>query len=386
MNGSGGADPFEDNDDDVARIAREFERKYGNAYAGKPSVSRPVDWSTDKATGYDENDDFIDNTEAYDERVPDEMEPKFGGFYINSGSLEFKQLANFERPDDAIRMPKPRKRALSTSSESSRSADESTSTAIKNPSKIVPEKKMRHDGDTKMKSKKHDKVKGNAGSDSGKDSTGSSKKILKTTTVKDMLRAKRDAARPTKSDDSEATLGSTDESNNFDSGDDAVPSEDTTKPTIAPNGADPTHRLPDNLPDPLLKAIVALIESGKILGKNSMFTDANMERLFEIDRMTRGMGGRVRHEVVLYLEDNLPCTKQTILMRTKKICIRKEEIKTEAVQKQLKEAVDFAMPTIAATYDVDCKRVLAAVDKGDQQPGKLPRKRFAWSEATRFVC
>lgn len=32
-----------------------------------------------------------------------------GGFYINSGALEFKQLSNFERPEDALRMPKARK-------------------------------------------------------------------------------------------------------------------------------------------------------------------------------------------------------------------------------------------------------------------------------------
>lgn len=37
------------------------------------------------------------------------MEPDHGGFYINSGPLQFKRLANFERPEDAHRMPKPRK-------------------------------------------------------------------------------------------------------------------------------------------------------------------------------------------------------------------------------------------------------------------------------------
>lgn len=41
--------------------------------------------------------------------MPDELEPDHGGFYINSGPLQFKKLANFERPEDAQRMPKPRK-------------------------------------------------------------------------------------------------------------------------------------------------------------------------------------------------------------------------------------------------------------------------------------
>lgn len=62
MNGFS-SDPFEEADDDVSRIAKEFERKYGNAYAGKNSVHHSGDYC-DKGAGYDENDDFIDNTEA----------------------------------------------------------------------------------------------------------------------------------------------------------------------------------------------------------------------------------------------------------------------------------------------------------------------------------
>lgn len=51
-------DPFEDNDDDVTRIAKEFERKYGNM-AGRKAIDY-----CDKGAGYDETDEFIDNTEA----------------------------------------------------------------------------------------------------------------------------------------------------------------------------------------------------------------------------------------------------------------------------------------------------------------------------------
>lgn len=63
---NGFADPFENNeeDDDVARIAKEFERKYGNAYAGSGSIARGTNNIYDKGSGYDENDEFIDNTEA----------------------------------------------------------------------------------------------------------------------------------------------------------------------------------------------------------------------------------------------------------------------------------------------------------------------------------
>lgn len=41
--------------------------------------------------------------------MPDEMDTDRGGFYINCGALAFKKKSNFERPEDALRMPKPKK-------------------------------------------------------------------------------------------------------------------------------------------------------------------------------------------------------------------------------------------------------------------------------------
>uniref|UniRef100_A0A182Q1U9 Ubinuclein middle domain-containing protein n=1 Tax=Anopheles farauti TaxID=69004 RepID=A0A182Q1U9_9DIPT len=257
-------------DNDVARMARELERKYGSGsdYASKGKPARPskLDYC-DRGAGYDEEDSFIDNSEAYDELIPQEIETVGGGFYINSGQLEFKQLANFERPEDAHRMPKRKKRALSTSSESS--DDEETEAAKKKPTESVPpqqetqqkqqpldkpsanahaeqkllgeniekgsqggsveEEKSRLNGHVTKKQKVVEngpsistdpKVMKSSTSDGGKDKTNGVKakpsntgvaasdgadggkkdeidgvKPVKTTTVKDMLRAKRDSLR-----------------------------------------------------------------------------------------------------------------------------------------------------------------------------------------------
>lgn len=66
MNGAS-AFPEEGNDEDVTRLAQEFERKYGNAYSGKKegfTAKGKGRGLADLAAGYDESDDFIDNTEA----------------------------------------------------------------------------------------------------------------------------------------------------------------------------------------------------------------------------------------------------------------------------------------------------------------------------------
>ncbi|XP_033223092.1 ubinuclein-1 [Belonocnema kinseyi] len=90
---NGGLDPYDDDDEDkLKEMAKKFEAKYGNATSGKKS--HKFQGYPDLGAGYDENDSFIDNTDAYDEIVPDEVTTAHGGFYINSGALEFKSANN----------------------------------------------------------------------------------------------------------------------------------------------------------------------------------------------------------------------------------------------------------------------------------------------------
>ncbi|XP_001607684.1 yemanuclein [Nasonia vitripennis] len=87
-NASNGLSVFDENadDDKVLDVARYFEEKYGN---------RKKNDYVDLGAGYDENDSFIDNTDAYDELVPEDITTAFGGFYVNSGALVFKESGKF---------------------------------------------------------------------------------------------------------------------------------------------------------------------------------------------------------------------------------------------------------------------------------------------------
>ncbi|XP_011868094.1 PREDICTED: ubinuclein-2 isoform X2 [Vollenhovia emeryi] len=88
-NTTNGLDPFDEDDEDKLRdMAKRFEAKYGTSTMGKKR--HKYDDYVDLGAGYDENDSFIDNTDAYDEIVPEEMTTAHGGFYINCGALEFR--------------------------------------------------------------------------------------------------------------------------------------------------------------------------------------------------------------------------------------------------------------------------------------------------------
>lgn len=86
-----------DDEEDLRAVAAKFEAKYKTTPPAKKK--RRVEDYVDRGSGYDESDPFIDNSDVYDEVVPEDLQTVHGGFYINSGSLEFKEVENSEDED-----------------------------------------------------------------------------------------------------------------------------------------------------------------------------------------------------------------------------------------------------------------------------------------------
>ncbi|XP_077381212.1 ubinuclein-2a isoform X2 [Festucalex cinctus] len=93
-------DPFNDDERErlqVEALAKKFENKYGNMTKKRKDRMQDL---IDIGFGYDETDPFIDNSEAYDELVPASLTTKLGGFYINTGTLQFRAASDSEGEDD----------------------------------------------------------------------------------------------------------------------------------------------------------------------------------------------------------------------------------------------------------------------------------------------
>lgn len=407
-----------DGDDDVARIAREMEAKYGSGSSyGKSNVK-----DVDRGVGYDNNDSFIDDTDAYDEFIPDEYIPDRGGFYVNSGLLEFKKIPNFERPGDENRMPKARKRALSTSSESE-AEDENKKSATSDAAVVIKKKSVN----------KEKKAKSSVTASSSSDEQGKAAKkakktkdaeslppikeqevkekekkippappatadpeIKKETTVKDMLRIKRDNMRKmeqVKEGVPVITIDADDASESNSLGDSNDSPNETTNTTAAPttsksNGqTTPELSLPSNFSPELCLSITNLRDYvKKTASLNTNFYDNYVkEQLIKIDDLGKLHDTSTQVQVYKQLEIFIPSSKKAILSKVNRFRIQHAESKLKSQIKKLKSAINRTLPDLVKKYDEDLKDYEGKKNLGHINPFemKAPRRKFRWDDNLR---
>ncbi|XP_040893252.1 ubinuclein-1-like [Toxotes jaculatrix] len=464
--------------DEVAAIARKLEEKYG----GKPKKKKDrVQDLIDIGYGYDEEDSFIDNSEAYDEFVPASITTKFGGFYVNSGVLQFRQASDTETEDlteektpEASKkrklsggQNKPKKKQCRAGGEMKSNMDPDSS--------ALPEIGPKDE----MKRKKKKKVVGTLSVTSmlkkfqrekekeRQKMRQANQKLAGIMGVPIIPMCPADAAGGGGSgltDPLLSLIGSTNDhaliqaASTVDFDIDLVSLLDASEDTLSPK-SDPqpaaetqlfqpkrndltpinaaitqaqasntkTHFQPRAHPEPVqlpsetsstsphqcvslpegltpgledsIQKLMAAARTSEGESKLKFFTPEINSILLDIELQCRDQGGPLRSKVYTHLSSFLPCSRDTLLKRVKKLLLShmKEPPEMEDPMQKLKEAIGKVMPEQTACYHANCQayeqvKASKATEEGKQNEDNVeerggkragPKKLFTWNEEIR---
>lgn len=449
-------DPFNDEHQErqeVEMLAKKFEMKYG----GKPRKHRKdrLQDLIDIGFGYDETDPFIDNSEAYDELVPASLTTKYGGFYINTGTLQFRQASDTEEEDitdnqkhKPPKIPKIKEDDIEMKKRKRKEEGEKE----KKPRKKVPKQL----GVVALNSHKSEKKKKRY-----KDSLSLAAMIRKFQKEKDALKKEPNPKIPVNlttsslnkppstavvlgNDVSDLNLNSADpdlpifvgtnehelfqEAENalemlddfdfdrlLDAASDGSPLSEsggengnTTQPTYASQVMPKVVPiLPEGLPVLLEKRIEDLRVAAKLFdeeGRKKFFTQDMNNILLDIELQLQELGPVIRSGVYSHLEAFVPCNKETLVKRLKKLHLNVQDDRLREPLQKLKLAVSNVMPEQLFKYQEDCQARSQAKcaklqtdeerekngseEDDDEKPGKRvigPRKKFHWNDTIRTL-
>ncbi|XP_027139209.1 ubinuclein-1 [Larimichthys crocea] len=470
-----------ENDEAVA-IAKRLEEKYG----GKPKKKKDrIQDLIDIGYGYDDEDSFIDNSEAYDEFVPASITTKFGGFYVNSGMLQFRQASDTEDTTDEKTpelskkrkihggLEKPQKKPCREGRESNVDPKSSTLSEIGLNDEMKKKKKKKAVGALSVTSmlKKFQREKdkerqemqkanqraasimgaptiplcpADAGGGGGSGVTDPLLSLIGSTNDHTLIQAANTV-------DFDIDLDSLlDVSEGASSSPKLVPQIAAETQLFQPNAEDFTQArppitktnsqlkphseevqllpqnssmlphqcapLPEGLPPGLEDNIQKLMVAAKTSegeSKLKFFTPEINSILLDIELQCREQGGQLRSKVYTHLSSFLPCSRDTLLKRVKKLLVthmeelpdvedpmRKEELPdVEDPMHKLKMAIGKAMPEQLARFHETCQvyeqvKTSKAMeeemegkpeDNVEEKGGKRggPKKLFKWNEEIR---
>ncbi|XP_045079296.1 ubinuclein-2-like isoform X1 [Coregonus clupeaformis] len=462
------SDPFNDDERErlqVEALAKKFENKYGNENAaGKKKRKDRMQDLIDIGFGYDETDPFIDNSEAYDELVPASLTTKLGGFYINTGTLQFRAASESEG-EDGGKDVKPRQKLKDGEEQViKRRRKEGNNLEEKKPRKNRvpkpgvsslmnihrPEKKKRKKlmKDSlclaamlrRFTREKQEMRKMNPNAPH----PGMGSSLANAPRANQLLANSHQHANTANNDVSLAELtadpammsllGSANEKELQDLLGDldfslldcsanphvATPGRENGLTGIGVSGPKTIGGglgrglgvsggllhpppLPDGLPPPLIKRIEDLRAASRQFdqeGRKKFFTLDMNNILLDIELQVQEQPMGLRGEVYSHLEAFVPCNKEALLKRLKKLSINIQDDRLRTPLLKLKLAVCSVMPEQIQRYNMDCMVKAAnrqqpgevekngSEEEDEGKPGKRmigPRKKFVWDDKLRSL-
>ncbi|XP_064608592.1 ubinuclein-2-like isoform X2 [Liolophura sinensis] len=409
-------DPFGDfkEDDKLAEIAKKFEAKYGpKPGKGKRKHERIQDL-VDLGEGYDETDNFIDNSEAYDEIVPACLTTKLGGFYINSGVLDFREVS--DDSEDAFTTvngsAKKKRKAQRITSESESDGE----VVLKKKRGPKPKKKFQ-DGFAGKKRKRLS-AEGEKMFKRPKKPIDKWKRKKRSPTVSELL--KQHAASTSSSvNGTEGSSGITNASGDLHNGtniDSAIESvvsrvlEDSqSDERSSPENPETVPKLPAGLSARLEETITKLKKAAKDSreGKCRFFTHDVNRMLLLVEQESQKVSCGTRQIIYIHLAAYLPCSKETLLKRAKKLRLNENDDKLKEPIQRLRDAINSIMPAQLERHAQECRlaaqvRLLEgkeltredastesddekSASEGEKKRHMSPRRKFEWSAETRVL-
>ncbi|XP_073429086.1 ubinuclein-2 isoform X2 [Dendrobates tinctorius] len=427
-------DPFNDEERErleVERMAKKFEAKYG-VKSHRHRKDRMQDL-IDMGYGYDETDPFIDNSEAYDELVPASLTTKYGGFYINTGTLQFRQASDSEN-EDFVENKKHKSSKVSK---------------LKDDDRSLKKRKRKEDPGEKEKPSRKLKVAKSVGvvafnahkpdkkKKLYKDSMALAAMLQKFQKEKDAMRKNdnnpnpstvtvvsvppKPNAAPVSNDLSDLTLGNDPVLALFGGGTERELLQeaecalemfgdfDLDKLLDSASNESPAASDQEGLPVQLEKRIEDLRAAAKMFdeeGRKKFFTQEMNNILLDIELQLQEVGKVNRNRVYCYIEAFVPCTKDTLVKRLKKLHLHIQDDRLKEPIEKLKAAISHVMPGQLSRYQEECQAHNQArnakhqgdddrdrnpsEDEDEEKPGKRvmgPRKKFYWDDTIRnLLC